>query len=167
MTAGEPGLTILWRDIDALLARARAARPLHRADPLLDLDQLSGCGEIPLLERLARATEGWEGRLVLTATDDSLAPDILVGDRLVVDMAIEGRDGDLVLAYTEGALIVRRLCARGGQPWPVAREGAPLALGPLVAIIGVVVELRRAIPPHASQRVAGVAPATPSPVIPP
>lgn len=167
MSAGEQGLTPLWRDIEVALARARDARPLQRADPLLDLDRLKECAELPLLERLAHAIEGWDGRLILSATDDSLAPAIRVGDRLVVDTTIDARDGDLVLAYTEDALIARGLQLRDGRQWLVAGEGAPLALGPLVAIIGVIVELRRAIPPHASQRVAGVAAATPSPGIPP
>lgn len=145
MSAGEKELTTLWRDIDALLAQARATRPLHRTDALLDLDRLRGGGDMPLLERLARAVDGWDGHLLLGATDNSLAPDVWVGDRLVIDPETDARDGNLVVAFTDGRLIIRRLRARDGHHWLESGESAPLRVGALVAIVGVVVELRRAM----------------------
>ena len=145
MTAGEQGPAALWRDIDALLARAREERPLHQSDTLLDLDRLGRGNGVPFLEILARAVDGWDGRLLLSATDDSLAPDVRPGDRLVIDAEIETRDGSLVVAFADGALTIRRLHVRGGRHWLEAGQHAPIPLGPLVAIVGVVVELRRAL----------------------
>ena len=145
MTAGERSLSALWHDIDSLLARARTSRPLQQSDALLDLDRLPGDAATPLLEKLARAMDGWEGRLLLRAADDALAPEVRAGDQLVIDPAIAACDCHLVVAFAAGALTPRRLRARAGQNWLEAGSIAPVALGPLVAILGVVIELRRAL----------------------
>jgi SOS-response transcriptional repressor LexA len=89
--------------------------------------------------------EGWDGRLLLTATDDGLAPDIRLGDRLVIDAAADARDGDCVVAFAGGALLIRRWRVRAGEHWLESGECAPLRLGPLVAILGVIIELRRTL----------------------
>jgi hypothetical protein len=145
MSAGEKELTTLWCEIDSLLARARAARPLHQSDALLDLDRLTANAAMPLLERLARAVDGWDGRLLLSATDDTLTPEVNTGDRLVIDPEREAKDGSLVVAFANSGLVVRRLRMRAGRQSLEADGQATIPLGPLVALVGVVVELRRAL----------------------
>jgi len=143
MSIDEQRQSTLWADIDALLTQARDARPLHRAESLLDLDRLIGCAAPSLPARLARAMEGWEDRLLLGAIDDGLAPDVRIGDRLVIDTDIEASDGDIVVVFTAGALFVRRLRLRDGQHWLESGKTTPSQLSPQVAILGVVVEVRR------------------------
>jgi hypothetical protein len=145
MSATERDLSTLFCEIDALLARARAARPLHQSDALLDLDRLTANTAMPLLERLARAVDGWDGRLLLSATDDTLAPDLHTGDRLVIDPECEAKDGSLVVAFANSGLVVRRLRVRPGRQSLEADGHTPIPLGPLVALVGVVVELRRGL----------------------
>ncbi|HEX5502794.1 MAG TPA: S24 family peptidase [Thermomicrobiales bacterium] len=145
MGAGDHETTALWREIDALLADTRAARPLDQSDALLDLDRVADVEAAPCLHELARALDGWDGRLLLRAPDDALAPEVRAGDRLVIAPGAAAGDGALVVAVAAGALTVRRLRAREGRAWLEAGSRAPLALGPLVAILGVVVELRRAV----------------------
>jgi hypothetical protein len=145
MSASEQDLSTLWRAIDGHLARGRASRPRHQSDALLDLDRLPVCDDLPLLARLGRAVAGWEGRLVLRVPDDTLAPEVRVGDRLMIDPEIAPGDGQLVVAFAAGALTVRRLRVRADRNWLEAGTLAPIWLGPLVAILGRVVELRRAV----------------------
>ena len=145
MAAGEHEMSILWQEIAALLSYARVSCPLDQPDALLDLDRLPGGAAVPLLEKLARAMAGWDGRLVLRAPDDALAPEVLTGDRLVIDPEIAAYGGQLVVAFAGGVLTLRRLRVREGQHWLEAGLSAPPALGPLVAILGVVVELHRAL----------------------
>src|SRR5690348_14230066 len=98
VSASERELGSLWHEIDALLACARATCPLQQSDALLDLDRLPGDMTVPLLAKLARAVESWEGRLLLRAPDDALAPEVRAGDHLVLDPAIAAGDDQLIVA---------------------------------------------------------------------
>jgi hypothetical protein len=143
VSANERKLTALWCEIETFLARPRVARPLYRADALLDLDQLTANTASPLPGLLAHAIDGWEGRLLLSVADKAPVPEIQAGDRLVIDPEEEANDGSLVVAYAEGTLLVRRLRMRAGRQSLEVDGRAAIPLGPLVAIVGVVVELRR------------------------
>jgi hypothetical protein len=147
MSIGDAGQATLWREIEELLANAREARPLHHAEALLDIARLTAeTSATPLLSRLAQAMEDWDGRLRVAVSDDALAPALCVGDHLVVDWQIQPEDGDLVIAFVDGALIARVMSWRERQQWLVANDGsAAIPLGPEVGILGVVVELRRTI----------------------
>jgi hypothetical protein len=146
MDTDERSRTALWRDIDALLVHARVARPLRCADALLDLARLAAEGATtPPIARLVAALEGWDGRLLVSAPDDALAPAVRAGDRVVVDPAAEPREGSVVLAFADGTLALRRLTWRDGRQWLATDAGAAMPLGPGVAILGVAVELRRAL----------------------
>ena len=146
-------LTTLWRDIDGLLARAREARPLRHADALLDVARLEADrGDLSLLTRLAEALAGWDGRLLVPAPDDALAPAIERGDGLVVDTETEAQGGNLVVAFRDSGLLVRYLTWRDARQWFVAAGCAAIPLGPEVAILGIVLEVRRAVAIHAEYR---------------
>jgi hypothetical protein len=145
MDASESELTPLWREIDGLLAGARVVCPLQQSDALLDLDRVPSDASVLLLHALACALDGWDGHLLLRAPDDTLAPAVRAGDRLVIAPEGAAGDGDLVVIFAAGALTLRRLRVRAGQEWFEAGSLVPIALGPLVAILGVVVELRRAM----------------------
>lgn len=153
MATGGGTDTALWRDIAGCLARARVARPLHCADALLDLTAVAD-GPGPLLPRLAGALAGWDGHLLAGVPDDALAPALRLGDQIVVAPACEPADGDLVLAYADGALVVRRLDRVHDEQRLAADDGrAPVRLGPTVALVGVVLELRRELTsPRAAAR---------------
>ncbi|MGN6757289.1 MAG: hypothetical protein ACTHMJ_12985 [Thermomicrobiales bacterium] len=145
MGAGEPELSAFWHEIDELLAGACVARPLQQADALLDLDRVPCNAAAPFLHALVRALDGWDGRLLLRAPDDAFAPEVRTGDRLVIAPEVAASDGYLVVVFAGGALTLRRLRVRSGQDWLEAGSLAPLALGPVVAILGVGVVLRRAV----------------------
>jgi hypothetical protein len=147
MSIGDAGQTTLWREIEELLAHARQVRPLHHAEALLDIARVAGeSGTTPLITRLAEAMEEWDGRLLVAVSDDALAPTLRTGDRLVVDWQCQPEEGDLVVAFTDGGLIARGLTWRERRQWLVSTDGCPpIPLGPEVAILGVVVELRRAM----------------------
>ena len=143
----------LWREIEELLARARETRPLHHADALLDVTRrAANCGELSLITRLAEALEGWDGQLLLAVPDNALAPLVRHGDRAVVDAEIDPSEGDIVALFVCGDLLLRNLTWRDGRQWLMAAGCAPIALGPEVAILGVVVELRRALVGQGIQR---------------
>ncbi len=145
--------TLFWRQIEELLARAREVRPLHRTDALLDLGRLiDEETTLPLIARLTEALDGWDGQLLLAVPDDALAPQLRAGDRLVVAPGAEPAEGDWVVVFTVGTLLVRQLLWRGGRQWLLAGEGQALPLGPEVAILGVVHELRRSFAQRPAQR---------------
>ena len=153
MSASNGELTTLWRDIDALLAQAREVRPLRHADALLDVARLEADrGDQSLLIRLAEALAGWDGRLLVPAPDDALAPTIERGDGLVVDTEAEPQGGNLVVAFRNSDLLVRYLTWRDAQQWLVAAGYAAIPLGPEVAILGIVVETRRTVALHTEYR---------------
>lgn len=153
MSASNGEQATLWGEIDALLARARRQCPLRHAEALLDLARLAADDDgRPLPARLAAALEGWDGRLLLPAPDDALVPAACAGDALVVDPAADLEGGHPVVALLGGRLAVRYLAWRGGTQWLAGPGGAAIPLGPEVAILGVVVEARRALARHDAYR---------------
>jgi hypothetical protein len=158
MSIGDAGQTtsILWRESVELLANAREARPLHHAEALLDLARVTAETHAkPLILRLAEAMADWDGRLLVAVGDDVLAPTLRAGDHLVVDWQMQPEEGDLVIAFVGGALIARAITWHERQQWLVANDGsAAIPLGPEVGILGVVVELRRALHRGAAGRKA-------------
>lgn len=155
MSASKSEQAAFWRDIEQLLARAREIRPLRHADALLDVARLlRDRGEMAPIERLAEALEGWDGRLLVPAPDDTLAPAVGAGDGLVVDPNIAPDGGNLIVAIRGAGFLVRYLTWRDGQQWLAAPGCAALPLGPEIAILGVVVETRRPITLHEEYRYA-------------
>jgi hypothetical protein len=145
--------TLFWRQIEELLARAREVRPLYRADALLDLGSLIGEDTtLPLLARLVEALDGWDGQLLLAMPDDALAPQVRVGDRLVIEPGATPAEGDLVLVFAAGELLVRTLAWRAGRQWLLASGGRAMPLGPEVAILGVAGEMRRSFARQATRQ---------------
>jgi hypothetical protein len=156
MSIGESGQATLWREIEELLANARQVRPLHHAEALLDIARLMAERHpTPLITRLAEAMEDWDGRLLVAVDDDALAPTLRTGDQLVVDWQIQPEEGDLVLAFAGGRLLARALTCHERRQWLVANDGCPpIQLGPEVCLLGVVIELRRALHRCAPRRSA-------------
>lgn len=147
MSARESDLTTLHREIEAFLAGARCARPVQQAAPLLDLDQLcAGRAGSALVARLGAALDGWTGQFHLRAADDTFAPQVRAGDRLTIDPEETADEGDLVVAFADGALHLLRLARRDGRRALIGGDTVARSLGPEVAILGPVVELRRWLP---------------------
>jgi hypothetical protein len=144
MSARESELTTLCREIETFLARARRDRPVQQAAPLLDLDQLcAGRRGTALVAHLSGALEGWAGQLQLRAADETFAPQVCAGDRLTIDPEETADAGDLVVAFADGALHLLRLTRLDGRRALVGGDGQARPLGPAVAILGPVVEVRR------------------------
>ena len=144
MSINERELATLCDEIETFLAQARRPRPLQQAAPLLDLDQLSAGREgVALIAHLGAALEGWSGQLHLRVADDALAPTVQAGDRLTIDPEGTSREGDLVVAFFDGALQLRRLARHAGRQALVGGNDTPRPLGPDVALLGPVIELRR------------------------
>lgn len=147
MGTGDPGQATLWREIEELLAQARETRPLHHSETLLDIARLTTTeSSRPLIARLSDALEDWDGRLLVAMDDDTLAPLLRTGDRLVVDWQLQPDEGDLIIALVGGTLIARALTWQHGRQWLMAScECPPIPLGPEVGILGVIVEVRRTV----------------------
>jgi hypothetical protein len=147
MSARESELATLCREIESFLARARRDRAVQQAAPLLDLARLcDGQTGEALVARLGAALDGWVGQLQWRAADDTFAPAIRAGDRLTIDPEETADEGDLVVAYADGALHLLRLTRHDGRRALIGGDGQPRPFGPAVAILGPVVELCRWLP---------------------
>lgn len=145
--ARESDLTTLCREIEDFLARARRERPVQQAAPLLDLDQRrAGWGGTAHVARLGAALDGWAGQFQWRAADGTFAPEVRAGARLTIDPEETADEGNLVVAFADGALHLLRLARRDGRRALVGGDQRPRPLGPAVAILGPVVELRRWLP---------------------
>src|SRR5688572_26125793 len=153
----------LQKQIEALVAKGALARREGRARALQvgGGQDVAGQVRLPVLGQVragtpAEAIEDVEDHLlvdsglakgadfVLRVKGDSMEPEMVEGDLLLVRQAVDARDGQVVVAHVEGEATVKRLRKAGGQAWlEAANPRYPEIRSPFLSIIGRAVGLVR------------------------
>lgn len=153
----------LQKQIEALVAKGALARRDGRARALQVVGGKDVAGQVrlPVLGQVRagapnEAIEDVEDHLLvdsalakgadfaLRVKGDSMEPEMVEGDLLLVRQAADALDGQVVVAHVEGEATVKRLRKSGGQAWlEAANPRYPDIRSPFLSIIGRAVGLVR------------------------
>lgn len=154
----------LQKQIDALVAKGALARRegrSARAFQVVGGRDVAGQVRLPVLGQVRagapnEALEDVERHLLvdsalakgadfaLRVKGDSMEPEMVEGDLLLVRQAADALDGQVVVAHVEGEATVKRLRKSGGQAWlEAANPRYPEIRSPFLSIIGRAVGLVR------------------------
>lgn len=156
----------LQKQIEALIAKGALARRdgrTARAFQVVAGQDLAGQVRLPVLGQVragspTEAIEDVEGHLlldgalakgadfVLRVKGDSMAPEMLEGDLLLVRQAADAHDGQSVVAHVDGEATVKRLRKAGGRAWlEAANPRYPDIRSESLKVIGRVTALVRSL----------------------